>query len=666
MDNYEYVNKSNISNDFICEICENPFIDPVALPEPCEQTFCLKCIQLNLENHSQNCLQCNKKSLSNADLKKESLIVRKTLDNLPVKCRSCFQENIRRATFSQHTQEICPKRRVCCSASNIQCPWDGPYDQFHRHVNECPYEKIRPLLSKLINDVARLDHLSQLQKQNQDLENNLQELQDHMEQMKNENESLREKLNETEKFEIENEILYEKISKMEKVGIESESLREKISEMDKIEIENKYLKEKTNKLIDEKQLIHDQYDQYKINNNDVGMELSRLSSSLQHVSSLIEYIEKETQGLQENLNELNYYDVNNRSLLKSFQQQQQTEIDSLQEMNQSLKEKLLHYENELEEINQRSQQIQTDKQQIFTQCLLYETEINNLNASNQRLKENVFDCEAELQQSNQYCQQLQDQTINDKYKIEGLLINIKRLEAKLYLPASQPYQIPEKNKNIETNRLEEFIDKCQSYLMVNLNGEKINDDNIEVVIKAALIKKQCQSLILWNNHLTCYSISRLSSALCMNKSLTKLSISKNHLSDSAIKDLSESLSFNNCTLKQLVLSSNEITDQGLIYLSDMLKTNEHLIMLGLQDNKITDKAIQYLSQIIQFKNQVIEEISLYSNKSITDGSVDDIFNMIRHNQSLTTFWIWDCQLSEQGKDKLQQSIQDKNNFDLQV
>ncbi|CAM4961542.1 unnamed protein product [Rotaria socialis] len=617
MDNYEYVNKSNISNYFICEICKNPFIDPVALPEPCEQTFCFKCIQLNLENHSQNCLQCNKKSLSNADLKKESLIVRKTLDNLPVKCRSCFQENIRRAKFSQHMQEICPKRRVCCSASNIQCPWYGPYDQFHRHVNECPYEKIRPLLSKLINDVARLDQLTQLQTKIQNLENNFEQLQNQMEQTENENKSLREKLNEMEKFEIENKILYEKISKMEKVGIESESLREKISEMDKIEIENKYLKEKTNKLIDEKQLIHDQYDQYKKNNNDVGMEFSRLTSSLQHVSSLIEYIENENQVLQENLNELNFYDVNNRALLKSFQQQQQIEADSLQEMNQRLKEKL-------------------------------------------------FDYETELQQSNQYCQQLQDQSINDKDKIEELMINIKRLEAKLYLPASQPYQIPEKNKNIETNRLEEFIDKCQSYLMVNLNGEQINDDNIEVVIKAALIKKQCQSLILWNNHLTCFSISRLSSALSMNKSLTKLSISKNHLSDSAIKDLSESLSFNNCTLKQLVLSSNEITDQGLIYLSDMLKTNEHLIVLGLQDNKITDKAIQYLSQIIQFKNQVIEEISLYSNKSITDGSVDDIFNMIRHNQSLKTFWIRDCQLSEQGKDKLQQSIQDKNNFDLLV
>ncbi|CAF3402954.1 unnamed protein product [Rotaria socialis] len=391
MDNYEYVNKSNINNDFICEICKNPFIDPVALPEPCEQTFCFKCIQLNLENHSQNCLQCNKKSLSNADLKKESLIVRKTLDNLPVKCRSCFQENIRRAKFSQHMQEICPKRRVCCSASNIQCPWYGPYDQFHRHVNECPYEKIRPLLSKLINDVARLDQLTQLQTKIQNLENNFEQLQNQMEQTENENKSLREKLNEMEKFEIENKILYEKISKMEKVGIESESLREKISEMDKIEIENKYLKEKTNKLIDEKQLIHDQYDQYKKNNNDVGMEFSRLTSSLQHVSSLIEYIENENQVLQENLNELNFYDVNNRALLKSFQQQQQIEADSLQEMNQRLKEKL-------------------------------------------------FDYETELQQSNQYCQQLQDQSINDKDKIEELMINIKRLEAKLYLPASQPYR----------------------------------------------------------------------------------------------------------------------------------------------------------------------------------------------------------------------------------
>ncbi|CAF1377014.1 unnamed protein product, partial [Rotaria sp. Silwood1] len=53
----------------------------------------------------------------------------------------------------------------------------------------------------------------------------------------------------------------------------------------------------------------------------------------------------------------------------------------------------------------------------------------------------------------------------------------------------------------------------------------------------------------------------------------------------------------------------------LIYLSDMLKTNKTLIMLGLQDNKITDKAVQY-------KNKVIEEIFLDLDELITDVSID--------------------------------------------
>ena len=98
----------------------------------------------------------------------------------------------------------------------------------------------------------------------------------------------------------------------------------------------------------------------------------------------------------------------------------------------------------------------------------------------------------------------------------------------------------------------------------------------------------------------------------------------------------------------------------------MLKSNETLIAIGLQDNQITDKSIEYFCEIIQVYNKVIEEISLYSNKLITDLSIDYINNMIKNNKSLKTFWIWDCQLSKQGKYKLQQSIQDKIDFDLRL
>jgi hypothetical protein len=38
--------------------------------------------------------------------------------------------------------------------------------------------------------------------------------------------------------------------------------------------------------------------------------------------------------------------------------------------------------------------------------------------------------------------------------------------------------------------------------------------------------------------------------------------------------------------------------------------------------------------------------------------------MIINNNSLKRFWIWDCQLSKQGKQQLQQSIQTKIDFDL--
>lgn len=228
------------------------------------------------------------------------------------------------------------------------------------------------------------------------------------------------------------------------------------------------------------------------------------------------------------------------------------------------------------------------------------------------------------------------------------------------------YNILERPVKTDDNRnqLQEFIEKCQSSCLVNLNGEKIDDHNIDIVIDAAIINKQCQSLILWNNGITTHSISRLASTLKIITTLQKLSISNNYLSDTSMRHLSESLSYNASTLKVLVLSSNDITDQGLIYLSDMLKTNNILTVLGLQDNKITDKSTQYLCQAIQSYNNTIQEVSLYSNKSITDESINHIINMITNNQSLETFWIWDCQLSEKGKSKLQASIQSKTNFNL--
>jgi Ran GTPase-activating protein (RanGAP) involved in mRNA processing and transport len=98
----------------------------------------------------------------------------------------------------------------------------------------------------------------------------------------------------------------------------------------------------------------------------------------------------------------------------------------------------------------------------------------------------------------------------------------------------------------------------------------------------------------------------------------------------------------------------------------MFKSNQTLISIGLQNNQITDQSMEYFEQILTFYNKTIQEISLYSNKFITDSSIQSIINILNKNNSLNTFWLWDCQLSEQGKYQIQQSIQNKINFDLRL
>ncbi|CAF5040883.1 unnamed protein product [Rotaria sp. Silwood1] len=312
MDNYEYMEESTIPVDFICKLCKKPFIDPVILPSPCEQTFCLKCIQTNLENHSNNCSECNKKPLSNNDLKSENPILRKMLDKLLVKCCSCSEENIQRSNFSEHIQQQCPKRIVDCSANDILCPWNGHYDELNEHFNHCPYEKLRTVLIKLINDARRIDELNQLQIDFQSLENKYQEQQNRIQQIENENEILNNQINEMKKFEIENKNLNEQLNKLENFEIENKSLNEKIDE---------HINE-INELKSKNQLIQDQCDQYEINNNDIEIELKILNESLQLTNIVIENFQAKIKFFQENLNQLNLTQINNQTLNELYQQQQ--------------------------------------------------------------------------------------------------------------------------------------------------------------------------------------------------------------------------------------------------------------------------------------------------------------------------------------------------------
>jgi hypothetical protein len=90
------------------------------------------------------------------------------LDNLLVKCKTCHQTAIQRGNFKDHLK-TCRKRNKCsCSASDIRCPWIGPYDQLSVHLSQCPYEQLRPILTEILIENQRLrEQLNELNKKNE-------------------------------------------------------------------------------------------------------------------------------------------------------------------------------------------------------------------------------------------------------------------------------------------------------------------------------------------------------------------------------------------------------------------------------------------------------------------------------------------------------------------
>jgi NACHT/LRR/PYD domain-containing protein 3 len=123
---------------------------------------------------------------------------------------------------------------------------------------------------------------------------------------------------------------------------------------------------------------------------------------------------------------------------------------------------------------------------------------------------------------------------------------------------------------------------------------------------------------------------------------------------------------NPSTVQHLYLGQNGITDIGVGYLAEMLKSNRMITWLWLSGNDIGDRGVQLLTDTLANQNLSLEWLFLNSNKSISDASVDGLINMLKRNHSLKTIYINNCNLSDIGKQKLQEFTKLKKDFDLEV
>jgi len=207
----------------------------------------------------------------------------------------------------------------------------------------------------------------------------------------------------------------------------------------------------------------------------------------------------------------------------------------------------------------------------------------------------------------------------------------------------------------QNRSLEEKIKKCQSCSRIDLRKEKLTDSDIEIVIQEAIINKQCTMLWLLENQITSKGVSILASALQSNITLEGLSLCNNGISDADVFYLTTALSDKKSKLNRLALTFNDITDEGVQYLAEMLKTNQILTQLWLGFNKITDHGVELLMNVLTYHNKTLHVLSLAWNELVTDSSVNFVIDMLEHNQTLRTFWLSNCNLSDTSKVKLREA-----------
>ncbi|CAF2220004.1 unnamed protein product [Rotaria magnacalcarata] len=226
------------------------------------------------------------------------------------------------------------------------------------------------------------------------------------------------------------------------------------------------------------------------------------------------------------------------------------------------------------------------------------------------------------------------------------------------------------NKNFKSEfyynpKLQEKISRFEPKLHVDLSYCYLIDQDISMIVSQIIVAKKCTELWLYGNKITSKGVSILAKSLINNSTLQSLDLSFNQIYDVGVFELTRALSSNQkSSLMFLYLSKNGIGNDGASYLSEMLKTNQSLKELWLSNNEVGNEGVKKLAGALAYHDKKLKFLSLSMNIFITDLCIDSLIEMLKHNQTLKELWIEDCNLTEEGKMRLQETVDRKKNFKI--
>ncbi|XP_031232392.1 leucine-rich repeat-containing protein 34 [Mastomys coucha] len=132
--------------------------------------------------------------------------------------------------------------------------------------------------------------------------------------------------------------------------------------------------------------------------------------------------------------------------------------------------------------------------------------------------------------------------------------------------------------------------------------------------------------------------------LKQNHVLVELHMCKHGMKNYGIQQLCNAL-YLNSSLRYLDVSCNKITRDGMVFLADVLKRNTTLEVLDLSFNRIETAGAKHLSETLTSHNRSLKALSVVSNKIEGEGLVA-LSQAMKTNPVLSNIYIWGNKFDE--------------------
>ncbi|XP_069765258.1 NACHT, LRR and PYD domains-containing protein 3-like isoform X2 [Narcine bancroftii] len=207
-------------------------------------------------------------------------------------------------------------------------------------------------------------------------------------------------------------------------------------------------------------------------------------------------------------------------------------------------------------------------------------------------------------------------------------------------------------------RLGPTLHKCQNLGLVKY---QLGDAGVKPLTEA-LMKPDCkiQKMRLENNSLTASCAEDLVSAVTAIHSLTDLQLGYNKLGDAGVnKLLSDALKNPQCNIQSLGLSFNGLTASCAKDIASVLTIKNSLKSLNLSSNEMGDSGLKWLSVALRNPASKLQKLGLWA-VGLTASCAKDLASILSETHSLTELDLGFNKLGDSGVEILSEALRKPN------